>query len=217
MTTTARLGIALLLAAAAAASGCRTRNPRGASAATPAAAAGGAQVFVEASVLRVDRAAVEALLGEARPGAASVRTLSVADADAFLARLRALPGADEVAAPRILALDGQEAVVFVGETAPGPGDLRFEAEERALSRPGSSGFVLRVVPRTAGASGRVAADVRFAWKDAEGEATGPVTRQSTRLLSAPDERVVWTFPVASPRPSARDVFVVVLSTRVLEV
>jgi hypothetical protein len=149
-------------------------------------------VFLDASIVRVDRAALDALLGEASsPGT----TLSAAEADALIARLRALPGADVIAAPKVLALDGQQASVVVGD--------------------GASGFTFHATPRVEGGGERVSADVRFAWK-AAGEGADSATL-SMRPSLRPDERGVWTVPVASSRPGARERIVLVVAMRRIEV
>lgn len=71
-----------------------------------------AQLTVRVIDLRLDR--VEALLGDRRPGQGRTAVhLPVAEAEALLAKLSKAEGAEQVAAPSILAMDGQRANVSV--------------------------------------------------------------------------------------------------------
>jgi hypothetical protein len=211
------IAVGVVVAGMAGTGGCRTRTAPAGSTPVAAVRADVPQIFVDISMVRVDQAAVEALLGEPQPIAASTRrTMSAAEADALLERLKALPGADFVAAPKILALAGQHASMFVGESSPQPDGLTYAVEED-LERVGSHGLSLSIEPRLDRASPRLVADLRFAWKSPEGAATEPLTRSSARLVLSSTERAVWSVPVASSRPGARERIVLVVSMRLLEV
>lgn len=75
------------------------------------------QVFLDLTIVRVPEARVAAALGARRPRhAGEPTTLSTQEARALLSAWRADPLVEITSAPKLLALPGQEASIFVGET-----------------------------------------------------------------------------------------------------
>ena len=113
-----RVAVFAAAVAAFALPGCTSRRcclPSAEVAAPEVASVEPGQVFLDLMMVRVREDAVPAALSA--PGAASKtpRVLSAAEADALIALWARTEGVQEVVAPKILSLDGQETSVFQGE------------------------------------------------------------------------------------------------------
>ncbi len=138
------------------------------------------QVFISMTTVRIPEAHVQTVLGDLCPvSAAKLRLLSGAEHK----RLQEAWQKDErvrvVQAPKILALDGQEATISVGETirfaktkaTTKSGGLAFSIEEDGAS-PVFLGFQMRMTPRVAANGSTVNLDLEGIWREPKEQSTG---------------------------------------------
>ncbi len=156
----ARPAVLTLLAAALAGCCCGTQAPA-TTTTTDVAPAGTRQVFIDMTTLRIPADRADTILGELRHrGATRASTLTKPQAERLKAALDGASTVHVVAAPKMLALEGQEASVFIGETihfartsvtTNAQGGVQFGIDDMAGS-PVFLGHKLRIVatPSTAG-------------------------------------------------------------------
>jgi len=114
------------------------------------------QVFIDMTTVRIPQDHLAAALGALRPRSdADVRTISPDEARQMIQRWDADPNVHVTQAPKLLALDGQEATIAIGETirfldrtaaTNQQGGLTFSIEDKQ-GRPVFVGYRLRVTPK----------------------------------------------------------------------
>ena len=124
------------------------------------------QIFVDMTVLHIREQDVASTLGALFPIAATEhRVLSDAQVQALHEALRAHPDARTTQAPKLLALENQEATIFIGES------IRFgKTDPKTLSitedpqNPLTIGFHLRAIAQLQDGGSNIALDLHQHWR-----------------------------------------------------
>ncbi len=133
-----------------------------------------AQVFLDAMVLRAPRDRVAEIVAADVPPGAPPRVLSAADAAAIRGRAAKASGVTVVAMPKILALAGQEASIFVGETLAGAGGAAPSSSyPQDADSPTWAGQQFRAVPTPSPDGSTIGLEFSFALRDRPAEGTTP--------------------------------------------